>query len=325
MPVIRASLDPRTFVVVARRPLFYKEGASRLDDRSGHVRAASSLAWIGRRLVAVQDDANFLAVIDPETGEVTAVTLPRGAGGRREFDDLRGNKKEKYDFESSIAMPCAGGFDYLAFGSGSLAKKRDHVLRVAFDGSGEAQSVSLISAARLYDALRTCEDFSGSELNVEGAACLGDRIVFLQRGNGAPRGDLLPKSALLEIRREALLEFLAEPDKAPVPEFENVRTLDLSALGRMTLTDILLDQEGFMVIGAEEDSPDALRDGPVSRVAIGELREDALRMSLLVDEKGECVVDKIEGIAKKGDREVYLVVDADDPRIPSCLLVARAG
>jgi len=41
--------------------------------------------------MVVQDDANFIAVIDPQIWQVRAIPLPAGERGVRQFDDLRGN------------------------------------------------------------------------------------------------------------------------------------------------------------------------------------------------------------------------------------------
>jgi hypothetical protein len=62
--------------VVERRPLWYCAGADAALDRPAHVRAGSSLAWLEGRLAVLQDDANFLALVDPRTGGVDSISLP---------------------------------------------------------------------------------------------------------------------------------------------------------------------------------------------------------------------------------------------------------
>ena len=66
--------------VIGSRPLRYTAGADSAIDRPAHVRAGSSLAQLGGCLVVVQDDANFIAIIDPHTWQVRAVPLPAGGG-----------------------------------------------------------------------------------------------------------------------------------------------------------------------------------------------------------------------------------------------------
>src|SRR5262245_36878490 len=92
----------------------YRGGADPSLDRPAHVRAASALAWIGERLVVVQDDAAFLGVVDPATGLVDDVPMAPGPGGARVFEPRRGNKADKPDLEAAFA----DGDRVIALGSG---------------------------------------------------------------------------------------------------------------------------------------------------------------------------------------------------------------
>src|SRR4051812_48789008 len=114
----RAQLDPACSApIVARRGLHYDEGAAPGLDRPAHVRAASSTAWLGARLAIVQDDANFIALVDPRTGAASSITLPAGADGKRLFDDLRGTKHAKQDLEACFSFSDAGKWQLIALGS----------------------------------------------------------------------------------------------------------------------------------------------------------------------------------------------------------------
>ena len=70
-------------VVVSRHRLSYETGEDSAQDRPAHVRAASSIAWIGDRIALVQDDSNFVALVQPTTGAVHPIALPRGEGDRK--------------------------------------------------------------------------------------------------------------------------------------------------------------------------------------------------------------------------------------------------
>ena len=103
--------------VLSRRPLRFAGGPDAAQDRPAHVRAGSGLAAAGGRLVVVQDDANFLALIDPGRPEsARAIALPRGEDGARQFGDSRGNKHLKLDLEACVGTPDGS---FVAFGSGS--------------------------------------------------------------------------------------------------------------------------------------------------------------------------------------------------------------
>jgi len=77
-----AHRDPAiSAVVLARTPLHYHEGADPGLDRPAHVRADSSLAWVPGGIAVVQDDANFLAVHDPDNRRTRSIALPVGDQG----------------------------------------------------------------------------------------------------------------------------------------------------------------------------------------------------------------------------------------------------
>jgi hypothetical protein len=82
VPTIAPLHDPAlSATVLARTALRYSAGADAAADRPAHVRAGSSLAWLGLRLAAVQDDANFIALVDPGSGRVDSPGLADGRGG----------------------------------------------------------------------------------------------------------------------------------------------------------------------------------------------------------------------------------------------------
>jgi hypothetical protein len=82
----------------------------------------------------VQDDANFLALVDPATGLADAVTLPAGVGGRRTFSKAEGTKEHKLDLEACCLVddprrPARAVL--VAFGSGSTDRREQVVVSAA--------------------------------------------------------------------------------------------------------------------------------------------------------------------------------------------------
>ena len=116
--------------------LVYSTGSSSKLDRPDHLRAASSMQWISEtRLAIMQDDLNFIALVDIELNlkdihspaltlkSAYSIALPRGRDGSRQFQHSRGNRKLKLDLEASVYIPhrfspLQEGF-LLTFGSGS--------------------------------------------------------------------------------------------------------------------------------------------------------------------------------------------------------------
>src|SRR5688572_3038814 len=112
MPLARQVLARRDPTLAARviraGVLWYASGADASWDRPAHVRAGSGLTRLGGRLAVIQDDANFVAVV--QRGEWTAesIVLPAGLGGLRQFDDGRRNKAAKLDLEACTTIVESG-------------------------------------------------------------------------------------------------------------------------------------------------------------------------------------------------------------------------
>src|SRR5215207_8262108 len=119
--------------VVRRVSMRYATGADPATDRPGHVRAASGIAWVGAKLAVIQDDASFVALVDPVTGLADAVALPPDVSGRRLFDDARRNKADKLDHEALASISTGDDVLLIALGSGSLPRRESIALITRLD------------------------------------------------------------------------------------------------------------------------------------------------------------------------------------------------
>lgn len=321
-----------TCAVLARAPLFYDAGADLSSDRPAHVRAGSGCAFVdiptvGRRLCVVQDDANFIAVVDVAASKgggvcVGAIELP-AQNGMRQFDKLRGNKAMKLDLECASAVVVDGKPGLLAMASGSTDARMLFVLTTfGVDGSPTVQP---LPAGAFFKRLQNNKDFAGDELNVEGMIIDGDRVRLFNRGNGA--GDAV--DAVGEVSLRALLAHLHDPLAIAPPALTNLRAVDLGAIGgtRLTFTDAARHPDGrTLFLCAAEASPNTYDDGEVKGTAIGVLADDgSVKIVPLVDERGRPLTDKVEGLAvdPSDPKRAYIVVDKDSPTEASELLTVR--
>lgn len=305
--------------IIERFPLLYAEGPDAALDRPPHVRAGSGLAFVdtpsGRRLAVVQDDALFVALVDVGSRSVCSVTLPAGEGGSRQFDDVRGNKKHKLDLEALLACELDGAPALLAVGSGSLSPRE---VMVSVRSFGEAPDVRVHPLPALYARLHADKRFSGSELNLEGAVLLGDRLRLFQRGNGAPREGLVPVDATGELSWPALLAHLEDP-ASPPPALEGVTRWALGDVDGVpvTFTDAAAGPAGAVLyLAVAERSPSATEDGEVVGAALGVMAKDgSARQGPLLDEEGAPLRAKPEGLALDPDEPggAWVVLDRDDP------------
>lgn len=313
--------------VTRRLAMVYDEGPSDAEDRPPHVRAASGLSAFKEYLAVIQDDANWLALIDADD-RVHALPLPPGPSGARVFSRARGNKHEKYDLEACITVPGENGHELIGFASGSHPG-REWILRVheslAFGTPTRmALGAEFLEAARFYEALRADRTFCGAGLNIEGAVAVDDRIVLFQRGN-APAGDgLEPVDATAEVSWRALAAHLADPQKVPPPALENVTRYDLGTLDgvRLTFSDAEHLGDGRILYSASAEDPATDR---IAGSVLGVIDPDgSARWTELTTPDGGHFRGKIEGLSRdlRDPRKVHFVIDDDDEAVPSELFEA---
>ena len=320
-------------IVTRATPMRYTGGADAQLDRPAHVRAASGIAWVGARLAVVQDDASFVALVDPATGLASDVVLPAGPGGRRQFDETRGNKADKMDLEALVVIDDGAEPLLVALGSGS-SPRRERMLLLRAPGTPR-QELRLCDAPALYARLRSRAEFAGSEMNVEGLLYVDGHLRLFARGNGASRDGIGAVDATCELPWPALEAWLARPDDGPPPSPLRVVQYALGTLDgvRLGFTDAVLVQSVDSADGvrrtiytaAAEESPDATRDGAVAGSALGVI-EDVdgrlrARWTTLRDTAGRRFPGKVEGIAliPGSPGRAVVVVDRDDPGQPSDL------
>jgi hypothetical protein len=309
--------------VIAVSDLTYRDGSSEVADRPPHVRAASGLSAFRECLAVIQDDANWLALVDSDQ-QVTAVPLPPSPAGDRVFSKKRGNLGDKYDLEACVTVSSRDGQELVGFSSGSR-HEREWVLRVR-DGKDEGGlEAEFVPAPAFYAALRDDKSFSGAGLNIEGALALDtDRIRLFQRGNADPCNGLQPIDASADFSWTALCEHLRAPDQQRPPALENVRTYDIGMLDgvRLTFSDAEHLADGRVLFSASAEDPES---GEIRGSVLGIIEAGGrARWTKLVDQDGKPFRGKIEGLTLDvNDRQkIYFVIDDDDENTPSRLFHA---
>lgn len=309
-----SALDPRLGVrVLAVHALHYTDAGDPAGDRPPHVRAASGMAFVGDRLLVVQDDASYLGEVvmlpSPMGGAVTAIALPHAVDGRRRFEVALGNKLAKLDLEACLALDGA----LWAFGSGSIAGVRDQVCLLPAGGAPR-----VIPAAPLYAAVR--EALGRAAINLEGAAAVGDELWLCHRGNTGP-GD---RPAIVRLPRAAAIACLL--GDGPLPGVLGATEVDLGEIAGVALgfTDAVGHAGRLFYLAAAEASPDAIADGATLGSQLGaiELTGTTLaapRAAALVDLDGAPL--KAEALAFDPHRPgiAWVAADPDDPGCPAPL------
>lgn len=320
-PQIVARHDPAlTARIVRGTPLLYDDDPDPEVERLPYVRAGSSLTCFRDYVVVVQDNANFAALINLETGRAESLALPAGPRGDRVFDHDHHNKEHKFDLEACVTVPGDGEALLVAFGSGSQPE-REQIVVVRWPDQGQPEA-QVFDGSLFYAGLRTLHDFSGSELNIEGAIYLGDdRLRLFQRGNGRPRGGLQPVDATGDLTWSALWAHLRDQTQAP-PTLDNIVQYHLGALDDQPLNFSDAEAVGDVILysASAEKSDGSGKDGAIGGSVLGVIDERGARWTRLTTEDQSDFKEKIEGLSLGlgGRDRAYFVVD-DDKDEPSTL------
>ena len=264
--------------------------------RTLDISAASGLVLRDGAFHVVADDENTLFVFDQDGATRRIALLPGELP-----DERTARKARKPDFEILVDLP---GHGLLAMGSGSRSTRERAVL------VDRNERTTVIDTSALCACLR--ETFA--DLNLEGAAIVGDDFVLMQRGNRSDRRTALVFIAMGDLQR-AVESMRFAATRAP-----RIVDLDFDRHDEVpwSCTDLtVLDDGDLLACAVLEDTRDAYQDGACLGSSLVRLAPDgALRWHRRLD-----TASKVEGVAVDG-HDVWLVTDADDRAVPSQLLRA---
>lgn len=285
----------------ALRELDLEEPSS--PDRPAHVSSASGVARRGDFVYVIGDDELSLAVF----------RLSQHGPGvlQKALDDTGSGKKP--DLEALTLLPPYEGCPFgalLGLGSGSGPERdRAFAWHLAADGSLDGEPVQL-DMEPVYSLLREHDP----ELNIEGAAVMGDSLWLLHRGNTKRGENLVGELALADV-----LDSVREDREIDCDELTAVRAYDLGDLDGVDLafSDATPIADQLLVFTASAENEDGAIHGSV--VGTIDTRGEIRRLRT-IDRKW-----KVEGVYASIDTGVMdflFVCDQDDPETPSPLLSA---
>ena len=283
--------------------------------RGAYVSAASGVVQRADFVYVVGDDELFLAVFEISTG--APGRLERVLSG--DLPSTRDDRKEaKPDLEALTVLPPFEEHPHgalLGLGSGSTpARDRGFIWALAANGSldGQAREIDL---APLYSVLRG----HLKELNIEGAAVMGEQLWLLQRGNSELGANVVAELALSDVMGSLLHDPAVE-----FAELQGVRAYDLGELdgAKLTFSDASpLGGELLVFTASAEGSANTYQDGKILGSMVGTIDSDGEVRRLRTIDRAY----KVEGVHATLDTGVMtltFVCDQDDPDVPSPLLSA---
>jgi hypothetical protein len=280
------------------------------EGRSPHLSAASGVVRRAGYVYVIGDDELHLGVF--ELGSNGPGRLQRVLDGDLP-DGHEERSEEKPDLEALTLLPPFEGNPHgalLGLGSGSGPRRdRGFVCALAPDGS-LAEEPREISLEPVYSLLRE----HVAELNVEGAATMGDRLWLLQRGNSELGSNLVAELSLDEVVRS-----LREDLTIDAHELERVRSYELGEIDgvELTFSDATPIAERLLVFTASAEAD----DGAIRGSVVGTLdRDGSVRRLRTIDRRWK--VEGVHAAIDTGVLDFTFVCDQDDPDAPSPLLVA---
>ena len=286
-----------------------------LEEASGpglpaHVASASGVARRGRNVYVIGDESNHLGVFDLTNTEPGH--LVRALSGDVPTDPEE-RAKHKSDMEALTVLPPGEGSPYgVLFGVGSGSgenRDRGFAWDLEADGSlhGDPREVDLSPA---YGLLR---DEIG-DLNIEGAAVLGEELLMFHRGNDSEAGNAIARISLPQA-----LESMQGDLRIDVEELVSLRRYELGRLDDVDLcfSDATPLGDGYVVFTASaEDS-----DGDIHGSVIGLIAPDGdVQRLRRIDRQWK--VEGVHATTDTGVLDLLFVCDQDDPDTPSPLLGA---
>ena len=282
------------------------------EGRPAHVSAGSGVVRRGDFAYVIGDDELFLAVFRLSAAGEPG-TLQRALAGDLPLD--HGARTEaKPDLEALTVLPPFAGHPYgalLGLGSGS-GPGRDRGFVWALDAHGALRGAAReVDLAPLYGLLsETIED-----LNVEGAAVMGDRLWLLQRGGGAEHA----AGIVAELDLADVMASLRDDHRLDRHELAALRAYDLGTLDGVPLTfsDATPVADEVLVFTASAEA----EDGSIRGSVVGTLGTDGdVQRLRTIDRRYK--VEGVHATIDTGVMDFLFVCDQDDPGTPSPLLSA---
>jgi hypothetical protein len=279
--------------------------------RRPHLSAASGIVRRGSFAYVIGDDELFLAAFDL-TGSDPG-RLHRVLEGELPGDEAE-RKAAKPDLEALSALPPMEGSPHgglLGLGSGS-GERRDRGFFWALEPDGALHGEPLtIELGPLYERLRG----ELGDVNVEGAAVLGDRLWLFNRGN--EEGS---RNAVAEIELSDLTRSLHGDRELDADELASLCEYELGEVDgvKLCFSDATAPFDDAIVFTA---SAEGGHDGDIHGSLIGTVEPggDVKRLRS-IDPRWK--VEGIHAAVDAGVLDLVFVCDQDDPAAPSPLLSA---
>jgi len=244
------------------------------------ISSGSGIALYNNKVLLISDNASGYYSMDTAAAVQTFYPFLKG-----DTPFIR-NKDVKEDFESATLVPIKGQRFLVAFGSGSVAVKREEAIFFPADSPGLYKKADI---SGIYQAIKQRLGINTSQFNIEGSFSTADSFYLLNRGT----------NHLVAIKLDQLVNSLTAP-ASPLPAFTTRQyRLPLSDSFPVSFSGACYYKDDqFLFTATVEKTRDWVADGEVGGSYIGMARLDGTIVFLLplLDENGNSIKQKLESI-----------------------------
>ncbi len=249
------------------------------------ISSASGLAIEGNSIWMIGDDAAYVVKSTIGQSDFNRIKLYENDSEERLA------KVTKHDFEACAVGEMAGEQYLFVFGSGGLSPYRESMFALNIENTRQCYKLSL---QHLYNAIRSSVGLKEKELNIEGAALAGDKLVLFNRG----------KNFIVLLSWKKFSAFVLHEDATDIPPFKIIR-IELPVVNgfQIGFSGACVVSENEMLFTASlEETIDPINDGAIKGSYIGLLQlvndTDAKVEALtpLKSNSGDILTDKLEAI-----------------------------
>lgn len=267
------------------------------------ISSASGLAFDGNKIWIAGDDAAYVIKSSLDGSEFTRIKLYENATEQR----LR--KPVKHDLEACVLCEVLGEPHLFLFGSGSLSPYRDTLFVLNIKNTNLCLKRSM---AQLYDAIRKKAALKKNELNLEGAALVGDQLVLFNRG----------KNFIVLMRWKKFVLYAMNELMNDVPAF-TIINIELPVVNGFRIGfsgACALNENELLFTATLEETSDSINDGPVKGSYIGLLNlknntaANVVSLLQIKNADGNILTDKLEAIEtiKISGKSISAIAVADN-------------
>ena len=251
---------------------------SELSSGSG-LAIADDMIWM------VGDDVGYVVKSTVGDTDFCRIKLYENASEKRM------EKPEKHDLEACIIGKIDQEQLLFVFGSGGISPHREMVFALNLENTDKRFKWS---TKTLYSAIRNKKGLKENELNIEGAALAGDKLVLFNRG----------KNFIILMKWNQFVEYLLQEDAHNLPPF-NIIDVELPVVNDIQIGfsgACAINENELLFTSSREETNDFITDGAIRGSYIGILKLESettvklVTLTPFINKNGETIIDKLEAI-----------------------------